>query len=160
MGTTVSLYDWFDEKCRSEIESVARIAACQQVVYALGTLAGLGTDQASLAAFLDQTLEGTYQLLRTAEFQSARTLIDRLSDSLQGVSPERTEDLVPRRDLSLLRICPRCEPPSRVEEKSLGILQGACSRCGSTEAPRDLRVYRLGDVLARLAELEQRVEAD
>lgn len=136
-----SLYEWFDARADENLPQVTRVGSCYQLVHALDALARIGVAREEISAFVEGVL----------------------SDITRRNTGVRTADEAPkrRRARGLLRLCPRCHPPTGVEQKTIGILRSHCDACGveggdHVEGGPELLAFSLRQVLARLADLESR----
>ena len=151
MHPSDSLYDWFDERTKADLTEVVRTGCCQQIVNALGTLAGIGIPTVSLRAFTHRTIDGIDRMMGAVRpDRSVEQNVEAVLDAVSGAAAAERR--------LLLWICPRCHPPTGVEQKTVGFLHGSCTACGEQfEGPNcDLRAYGLHDVRGRLASLEAR----
>ncbi len=156
MNASESFYDWLDRKTRDNIEEVVRLGCGQQIVNALGTLAGLGIPRRSLLDLVERTLEATERMLGVVRDDlSAGQNMDAVIEQAALESERNEEDQRNRRKRGLLRICRSCRPPTGIEQKTIGILHGWCDSCGRESEGPDLIAYGLQDVLSRLAQLEE-----
>lgn len=148
MNDSEGLYDWFDRKSKEDLMSVIRIGCCQQIVSALGNLAGLGIPTASLSAFTERTIEGIARMMGVVRR-------DRSVEENIGAVFDASVEEGKHSWRSLLHVCRRCHPPTGVEQKTIGILRGHCDACGTAGSGSELASFCIPDVLARLAELER-----
>ena len=160
MNAPERFYDWLDRKTRENIEEVVRIGCGQQIVSALGTLAGLGIPRESLLDLVSRTLDAAERMTaRVRDDLSIGQNVDVVLEEAQAITEENAEKERHRRRRGLLTICSGCRQPTGIEEKTIGIVYGWCDACGKAGEGPDLVAFCLQDVLARLEQLESAATA-